>query len=135
MNNAKNFQIGKRYEYKVIDFLVRRGVKLSEIEDNYSNTSNFTDDYDIDISHLNLKVEVKGSNTKSFKFWKSSYSKEVNIYAFYFKERDLTLFLTKREFLDVIGRKSLRGNHTKISHLKLMDVYDKALNLREVYNF
>jgi hypothetical protein len=134
MDRKKNFDIGKRNEYKVIDFIIRRNITLHQIQTNYSHFSSFTDNYDIDVPELDLKIEVKSSHFGKIKFEKKNYRKEVNLYAFVNSINDFIVFLTKREFLDVIGRKNLKRNHTKTIHLKLYEIYQKALELGEVYN-
>lgn len=140
MGGWKSEKNGRIYCYKVINCLQRRGIKQEEIVNIESECDYKRHSYDIDVPHLNLKIEVKGSmlyrkddKDSYFLINTGSYHKESNIYAFVFGKGGFVLFLTKSEFLDLAGRKRLK--RVKELNIYHWEVIRKALLKEDVYNY
>lgn len=121
---------GNKYEGAVYDFLIRHGFDISDIHITNDGNIHKHDDYDLDIPHLNLRIEVKGTENGHgyFKFWKHGYSKRANCYAFVFHKDHLVLFFTKQELLDILGRSWLwNAGRCDGKHIPIGDIYAKAI--------
>jgi len=142
MTGKKSYKNGNLYEYWVMDFLQRRGIKLEDIIRKNGNDSLSFHYCDLEVKSLNLRIEVKGSllhylngQKGTFAFSKWYNHQTLNVFAFVFGKSRFIIFLTRKEFLDIIGRKWMKNSEKRYKRLRLVDVYDKGLNIREIYNF
>jgi len=140
--------------YYSYEYICRKRLHLNQIVER--GLTNYEihrkEDSDLDIPHLNLKIEVKGSKIHysrekkegkvrkgAFRFYSNNFNKHINLYAFVFGiSKRFVLFLTKREINEVIGRTRIRNLKTgKVKYLWVepIDIYDKALGIRDIYNY
>lgn len=125
-----------------MDYLQRRRIKLEEIVNIEQQAEYKSHMYDIEVPHLNLRIEVKGckgtlknGNEATFRVNLCSYHPEANLYAFVFNKSGFVIFLTKREFLDLAGRRRLKEAGRKTITIYQHEVIRKSLHNENVYNY